>query len=281
MPSVSTAKQRSIFTGLATPRDLTKYALYHGVTDWSQVEQFNQFEGGYGFLNILSVPKCLSELRVISDEYGALVDNYVHFIQHAFKGISGFDDMTSETQELNNGNSNMQLITKVTRTSAGQFSMRYHEQHGRLISKVHELYLRGIKDPDTGVKTYNGLIKAGILEAGYENEVFSFLVYNTDNTVRTIEQAYLVVNAQITNSTLGEVSNFERGTYDWKEVDVQYNGISLTGALITQAAQKYLDYINDNTVWEQMKFGYAALSKMPEPANAPVHLINQQELSFK
>lgn len=259
------ANQSSIFAGTMTPRDVTKYVLFRGVTDFTNLVQFNNFESGYSFLIVLSIPKFLEKLCDKTKEYKTLIDNYRHILEYEFKGISGFEDITSDASEINNGVSNLQMITKVNMQSASQFSMRYTEKSGLTLAKVNELFLRGIKDPKTQVKTYNGLIADGIMDPGYENEVFTFLYFVTDNTVRNIEKAYLIAAAQPTTAALGEVSNSERGEIGWKEVDMQFNGIPLVGPAITAKARSFLDWINKNTVFEESKFGYRALSEMADP----------------
>ena len=266
------AEVNNIFTGQVRPRDLTQYTLFRGVTDFSQLHQFNNFEGGYSFLHVLKIPKFLDELKSQNKDYETLINSYRHYLEYAFKGLSGFEDITTDTAELNNGVSTMQIINKVNMQSASSFSMNYNEQHGLLLAKVHELYLRGIKDPKTGVKTYNGLIKGPEgsdvgMQAGYENEVFTFLYYVCDNTCRNIEKAYLIVSAQPTTAALGDVSNSERGQFEWKEVSVQFNGVPLVGPGITKKAQQFLDYINQHTIFDEMKYGYQALQDMPNPGD--------------
>ena len=39
----------------------------------------------------------------------------------------------------------------------------------------------------------------------------------------------------------------------------------ITGPAITQKATNFLDWINTNTVFEDAKFGYQAISKMASP----------------
>ena len=278
------AQIKSIFTGQVTPRDLTQYTLFRGVTDFSQLHQFNQFEGGYSFLHVIKIPKFLDELCSKSKEYETLIHSYRHYLEYAFKGLSGFEDITADTGEINNGVSTMNLINKVNMQSASQFSMNYNEQHGLLLAKVHELFLRGIKDPKTGVKTYNGLITGPegntAMEAGYENEVFTFLYYVCDNTCRNIEKAYLIVAAQPTTAALGDVSNSERGQFDWKEVSVQFNGIPLVGPAITAKAQQFLNFINENTIFDEMKFGYQALKDMPNPDATGTKVASSSKVEF-
>lgn len=146
--------------------------------------------------------------------------------------------------------------------------MRYTERSGLILSKVHELYLRGLKDPTTQTKTYNGLLEDGTMErAGYEYETFQFLYFVTDNTRMNIEKAYLIVSAQPTAAPMADVSNSEAGDFSWKEIDLQFNGIPITNAKITQKAQEFLAYIRKNTVFEEMQFGYQALKDMKKPGS--------------
>lgn len=258
----------NIFEGQITPRDITAYTLFRGVPDYSNLTQFNAFEGGYSMLVVLEIPKFLELLIDKSDDYKRLINNYRHILEYEFKGISGFEDISSETSEITNGVANLQLITKVTKQSASQFSMRYTERSGLILSKVHELYLRGLKDPTTQTKTYNGLLEDGTMErAGYEYETFQFLYFVTDNTRMNIEKAYLIVSAQPTAAPMADVSNSEAGDFSWKEIDLQFNGIPITNAKITQKAQEFLAYIRKNTVFEEMQFGYQALKDMKKPGS--------------
>lgn len=259
----------SIFAGTMTPRDVTAYTLFRGVTDFSNLVQFNNFESGYNFLIVLGYPKMLEELRADSDDYAKLINSFIHILEYEFKGISGFEDMGSDTSELTNGVSNLNLITKVNMQSASSFSMRFTEKSGLTLTKTLELYLRGLKDPKTQVKTYHGLIADGRLDPGYENEVFTFLYFTCDNTCRNIERASLIVAAQPTTAALGEVTNGEHGEISWKEIDVPFNGIPLFGPAINAKAKEFLDWINKNTIFEESKFGYKALQDMPKAGETP------------
>ena len=270
------ASVSNIFTGQVSPRDVSKYTLMRGVTDYSDLYQFNSFESGYSFLIVLEIPRFLELLASANEEYDKLIKSYRHILEYEFRGLSGFDDMSSDPSELTNGTSSINIITKVNYQSAGSFSMRFFERSGLIINKVHELFLRGIKDPQTKVKTYDGLLrpttKGGtpvMSEAGYEYETFQFLYFVTDNTCLHIEKAYLIASAQPTNAPLGEVSNSEKGEIGFKELDVQFSGVPLTGPAITMASQKFLDWINENTVFEEMKYGYKAIRNIKKPDAYP------------
>lgn len=262
----------SIFAGMKTPRDLTKYTLMRGVTDFSNLAQFNLYESGYPFLIVTGIPKYLEELAKTNTEYSSLINTYKHALEYEFRGLDGLDNITVDTSELTNGISTLNVITKVNMQSASTFSMRYFEKSGSLFTKVHDLFLRGIKDPRTQVKTYNGLLRpttnggsAAMAEAGYEYETFSFLYFVTDNTLLNIEKAFYIVSAQPTTAELN-IYNAEKGQIEFKEITTEFNGYPITGPAVTAKAKEFLTWINGNTVFEDAKFGYDAIGKMPTPA---------------
>ena len=233
---------------LKKPANLTQYKLMKGVTDFGQLEQFNLFESGYSFLVVCKIPKFLEELtkKDAKDESGlkSLIETYVHILENEFKGLDGLEDMTSETLEISDGLSSINLISKVTQQSASTVSMRFLEKSGSVLTKVNKLYLSGIKDPKTQVKHYHGLLEDGtIAEAGYEHEVFTFLYFVTDNTARHIEQAYLLMCGQPTKADLS-IYNSEKGSIESKEISMEINCIPVTGEMVDKKAKEVLDLMN-------------------------------------
>ena len=223
-----------IFDGTKEIRDLTQYALFRGVTDWANLHQFNQFESGYGMLIVLTIPNFLKALAAKSDKYQKLIDTYVHVLEYEFRGLDGIDNMTSDTAELTNGVKSINVINKVNSQSGSTFTMRYFEKSGSIMTKVHELFLRGVKDPTTQVKHYHGLIEDGtIKEPGFDQEVFSFLYIVTDNTLMNVEKAFYIVAAQPTNADLN-IYNIERGDIGFKELSVEFSGFPITNTIINQ-----------------------------------------------
>jgi len=137
----------------------------------------------------------------------------------------------------------LEVITKVTMQSASTFSMRYNEKAGSLITRVQELYLRGLRDPRTGFKHYNGLIPDYIPDPGFDKECFSFLYFTTDNTGLALEKAYYIVSAQLTQSDQ-TIYDSEKGTVEFAEVSVEFRGFPVTGSEVNKQAYKVLNYIN-------------------------------------
>lgn len=262
----------NIFTDLKTPRDLSAYTLFRGTTDFSVLEQFDLYETGYPYLVLVSVPKFLEWMADQDGDIKKLLDSYKKIIEYEFRGLdSGLDNITSETSEITNGIQSINVITKVTAPSAMTFSMRYFEKSGSVLTKLHELYLRSIRDPASGYKTYNGLIGLGSgdkdpdsTDVGFQNECFSFLYMHTDNTGLLLERAAYFVGCMPTTAELS-MYNGAKGDVNFQEVTCEFTGFPIMGSQINRRAKKILDHINTRT--DDMKiyrnswdYEYAALS---------------------
>ena len=277
------AASKSIFSGQKAPRNVTKYMLSRGVADYSALEQWNNFETGYAFLFVLEIPDFLDKLAQENDsDYAELIRMYRHILEYDFKNLDGIDNINAQTNDLTDGINTLPVITQVTEQSGTSFSMRYYERSGSIITKVNELYLRGIKDPRTQVKRYNGILKPGTTyEAGYDKECFSFLYFVTDNTCLNIEKAYLLASCQPTVAET-EMYNFEKGNIQWRELNYAFNGYPITGPEVTRKAKSFLDWVNSNTIFEESKFGYKALNnEYTDPTNTDGTKIASQPVSAK
>ena len=234
----------NMYAGLKKPMSVTRYTLMRGVTDFGNLKQYDLFESGYPFLVVVDYPKFLQKLKNVNDDYKNLINNYIHILEYEFRGLDGLDNITGDTQELTNGINTLNMITKVNEQSNGTFSMRFFEKSGLVITKTHELFLKGIKDSRTQLKTYHGLIDSGaIVNPGFHNEVFTFLYFITDNTGAQVERAYLLIACQPTTAEINIV-NAEKGNIEFKELTVEFNGFPYTSAKVNQAAKDILAFIN-------------------------------------
>ena len=231
------------FGSLKQAKNLTEYKLYKGVTDFGKVEQFNLYESGYAFLYVVDIPRFLKVLAKKNEQLALLINNYVHCIEHEFKNIDGFSEMQVEPIEINNGVETLNMIGKVNRQASTTITMTYSEKTGSVFTRFHEMFLRGIKDPSTQAKTYYGLIKSGEMEPGYENEIFTFLYINTDNTYLNIEKAYLFLAAQPTKAEVG-IYEATKGEIGLKDVSIEYQVYMAEGKEINDRAKQILDYQN-------------------------------------
>lgn len=225
-------------------KNLTGYDLFKGVTDFSKLEQFNQYESGYNFLFVCKIPKYLEVLRDKNAKYASLIDTYVHILEAEFKGLDGIDDITTDTLEISDGINSINLIGKVTKQSASTVTMRYTEKSGSILTRVNKLYLTGVRDSSTQVKHYHGLLDIEAMEdAGPEHEVFAFLYIVTDNTARNLEQAYLLVGAYPTKAETS-IYNGEKGAIEHKEISMEFNCIPLTSEVVDEYARDIVKAMN-------------------------------------
>ena len=224
------------------PKNLTQYTAYRGVTDFTQIGQFNQFETGYSFLSVIKMPKFIEELSTRVIDVQRLANSFKHMLEYEFRGMSGLPDITGQTGTITDGINEMAYINRVTMDTSITVSMQYFEKSGSVIEKFSEYYLTGIKDRMSQAKTYHGLIKNGYLDPGLENEVFTLLYYVTDNTYLRLERAVLLANAQLISA---ETSMYDssRDNINNHEVTVSFNAFPIMGSKVDKAAKVLLEDI--------------------------------------
>lgn len=236
-----------MFDYVKAPRNASEYTLMKGVTDFSNLRQFDMFETSYSFLVVCAVP---NYMQVLAHKY-VEVENYqnafVHFLEGEFRGLDGIPDITADAGTITNGINELQLINKVNMDTSIQVSMSFYERSGAPITKYLQTYMTGIKDPYSQAKTYHGLIEDGsITDPGADHEVFTLLYYVTDNTCRKLEKAYLLANAQPTSVPMGTVYNSTRGDITFPEINISFNCFPIMGNKVDQLAARLLEYQLDS-----------------------------------
>ena len=225
-----------------TPKDITGYKARRGIMDFTQLGMFDQFETGYSFLSVLRMPKFLTIAAEQDESIRKMVNSFSYMMEYEFRGLSGLPDITANTFELTDGANSTMLINDVVKDTSISVNMNFFEKRGSLITKFSEYYLTGIKDPYSKAKTYHGLVEQNLCEPGLENEVFTLLYYVTDNTMRRLEKAYLLCNAQLTKAETS-IYDSERGQMGNKDLSVEFNCFPITGYEVDKAAAKLLSDI--------------------------------------
>ena len=239
-----------MFNDLKEPRDVTRYTLFRGTTDWTQLQQFDLFKSGYPYLVYVTSPRFIETMAEVDERVNTMVASYRHIIENEFLGFdSGLTNIETETGEISNGQQTINLITKVNAPSGTTFSMTYREKAGGTITKMHELYLRSVSDPATTFKTYNGLIgfdqdQIDPADAGFHKECFSFLYMHTDDTGLLLERAAYLTCCQPTTAQL-DIYNGRKGQVEFPEISVEYNGFPIQGEAINARAKEILDWMNN------------------------------------
>ena len=225
-----------------TPANLTQYKAFRGVTDFSQIGQFNQFESGYQFLSVISMPKFMTMLGQNNSTIEQMNDNFKHTLEYEFRGLDGLPDIQADTLSITDGINEQRMINKVTSDTSTTVSMSYFEKSGGLLTRYAEYYLTGIKDRMTQAKTYHGLIANGLMRPSLENETFTLLYYVTDSTMLRLERAVLLVNAQL-NKAETSMYNGSRDNISNKELSIEFNCFPIWGYEVDKAANYLLKNI--------------------------------------
>lgn len=245
--------QKGLFNNYTIkPKNISSYTSFRGVTDFSQIGKFNQYETGYQFLSVISMPPFMTELaKQLSGTGVETAHNaFKDMLENEFRGLEGLPDIQADTYTITDGINEIRMINRVTEDTSITVSMQFFEKQGSLIERYSEYYLTGIKDLKTQAKTYHGLIKNGLMEPSLENEVFTLLFYATDNTMLRIERAVLLANAQLTKAEASQY-NGSRSDINNHEVTVEFNCFPIRGVMVDKAAKALLQDITgvkvDNT----------------------------------
>lgn len=237
------------FKYLKMPRDVSGFTSMKGVTDFSNLRQFDSFETGYPGLVVCGVPKFMETLASRNADVKKLHDGFVHILENEFRGLSGIPDVSATPGTVTNGYNELQIINNVEMDTSIQVSMSYFERSGGLLTRYINTFLTGIKDPYSKAKTYHGLIEDGIItDPGPMYEVFTFLYYVMDNTMRKIEKAYLLANCQMTTAPESTLYNAQKGDIQFPEIELSFNAFPIVGTVVNEMAYKYLHYqLDKNT----------------------------------
>lgn len=232
----------NMFTNTKDFKDVTTYKLMRGVPDFGSLVQFNPYETGYAAFIICQMPRFIELLAKNNASYEKLMKNWAHIIEYEFKSFDGLEAMSADTISLGDDLNNINVISRVNMQSASEFSLTYDEKSGSPLTKFAKLYLSGIKDPRTQVKSYHGLVHSGLLEPGFENEVFTFLFIATDNTMREVEAAYLLIGCQLNSADL-DMYNYTKGDINKREVTVKFSGYPIQGSYVDAAAKDMIRFL--------------------------------------
>lgn len=247
-----------MFSSLKRPRSSLEFALMRGVTDFTNLPQFNAYETGYGYLIVIDAPQFIKLLASKDDNVKNLLDIYIKTLENEFKGLSGLGSFSAESSEISDGIVSISMINKTNFEASGTFSMTFTEKTGTPLSKFNEICLRGIKDPKTQFKTYYGELEADYsLEAGLEKECFTFLYLVTDNTGRELERAMLLTGCQPQSVPYSELYESEKGNIANVEITLEFSYHLIESAEINRLAREALDWLNnDVNINKIIKNGY-------------------------
>lgn len=261
----------SLFSNLRTPRQIVNYNLMKGVTDWTNLKQFDYYEKGFPFLIVIDYPKWIrSAMAFEGDEVKECIQTYLHVLENEFVGLDGIENITTGTATISNGIREISVINKVEQAS-GQITMEYRERAGMPLTKFNRYYLTGLHDLETQAKTYHGVIDLEGFDAcqpGLDKEVFTFLYFTTDNTFSRVEAAHLFCCCQPTTAELS-TSEHKKGEIDFATLQLTFNGLCLQNDAIDAKAAAALRIMRNpenktvsRLIVNSTRFEYSELGKI-------------------
>lgn len=253
--------------------DIGQIASLRGYADFGNLKQFNLFEGGNALLAVINAPYFLTA----NPETKALVNNFCIALESEFKGLDGLGNLETESSTISDGITELEMITKVTEPGSTTITINTTEKVGRLYTKTQEAFLRGLRDPKSQVKTYNGLLtteNTSTLRPNFQYEVFNLLYFVMDNSWREIELAYIFLNAQLTTTNLSDIANVTRGDNSFKEIPIEFKCLPIRGNIVNKLAKDYLNAIRDHLNLDSYNFNWSMASGNVE-TNGKVAKINQ------
>lgn len=221
------------------PRNISQYNAFRGVTDFTNISQFSQYEAGYQALFVLQMPYFMEQLDPI------YTDSFRHMLEYEFKGLDGLSDISTESMTISDGINEMNLISKVTYDTSIQISSEYYEKTGSFITKYIETYLTGIKDKNSQAKHYHGLIADNkINDPGPDKEIMTMLYVVTDSTMLRVERAILLANCQFTKAETSMYNGTRGDIGSNKTISIEWNAYPVMNNLVDKAAKHLLELSN-------------------------------------
>ena len=103
MASIDSRYGSNIANGyVKRPKDLSEYQGLRGVTDFTNIGQFNQFETGYSFLFVLQMPEFMRKLSKMDTEIERIYNQFEHALEYEFRGLDGLPDIGVENNTITN-----------------------------------------------------------------------------------------------------------------------------------------------------------------------------------
>ena len=273
-----------MFESLTKPRKLTTLdGDLRQPFDPTNAGIFKRYESGYSIFLVMSIPEMLYKLT--STEVGSVTGinyrkiyadtiwSYIRILEREYKRLDGLENINSQSIEFSGLNEvSVNSINVVEENHNPTITLTYTEPYGTVLTRVHELFLKGIDDPVVGHrKHYNGLIDDKILAPSFKNEVFSFLYMITDNTGLRLERAYYIFNAQPTTAHIGDLFNSGRGDVEFKEISYEFKCNVVSNEPVFREANKILEAITGCT--------YNESSDTMSVASRPLFEMNSTEFS--
>jgi len=219
--------------------DYTATNLFTGVWNLSQenLDKFDPFIQGYAFFIWTKLPVFFEE--AFKQQFKALTEKNL-------KSLSGISDMTLGDESLSIGfaGNEYPVATNITKENTS-FSLSHYELQGSPIRELYDYWVRGIRDPETGLAHYHGKIESGDLEYSAKNHTGECLYVVTDPSGAVGGSTGIEYAAYFTNVFPLKIPmdhlNYSSGDHSSTEITIEFRGNYHAGKDINTFAIQAMD----------------------------------------
>lgn len=217
---------------------------------------------GYTHIFCLRLPPFMTAIangNVLKDyDVNAVEDAQMHcknlkaLLEMGSTSYSGTPDLTMNTSEVNTGFSERSYPAPTFSQYDGkQFTIRCLETRGEPLRRALEWYINGVTDANMKATTLHGALNPDgtLMEPTLPNYTFSFMIVQTDQTLRHIQDISLWNSCIVTNVARSQL-DWENGTIDI----VQPQDVQFTGVYLPDTNNDYLSNLALQLLSSRMKF---------------------------
>lgn len=236
-------------------KDLTGYSLFLGGLNVKSkaLEQYNPQKTGYSRIFFVKMPPFMDKIMPKKTK------NFKHIMEYGFKSIDGIQNLQMEFEQITGGYAGRSFeIPTILKDETNAITIKVQEMSGSPIREYVEMWLTGVSDPHTGMAHYHGAMegKDG-LEYTQSNHTAEAIYVSTDATGKNIEFACLLSN-MMPKLVKRDQFNYESGTHNTVEYDVEYTCTMYTSPDVNTVATKLLDKYKILTNYLNFKSDYVA-----------------------
>ncbi len=247
-------------------KDLTGYSLFLGGLNVKSkaLEQYSPQKTGYSRIFFVKMPVFMKSIMPNKTK------NFKHIMEYGFKSIDGIQNLQMEFEQITGGYAGRSFeIPTILKDETNAITIKVQEMSGSPIREYVEMWLTGISDPHTGMAHYHGAMDGPYnIEYTQSNHTAEAIYVSTDATGRNIEFACLLSN-MIPKLVKRDQFNYESGTHNTVEYDVEYTCTMYTSPDVNAVAGKLLDKYKILTNYLNFKSDYLSKDAAGQPGLDP------------
>jgi hypothetical protein len=197
-----------------------------------QTLEFDPLITGYAFIVWTKLPSWVEQ------EY----PGFKNMTQKNFRAFSGLTDMELDVSAYQYGfaGNEYQVAANLQKQNT-QFTLTHAEFSGSPIKNMYQLWVTGIRDPETGIATYPKQYGMDYAAKNHTGELMYIVTRPDANNTghKNIEFAAYYTNVLPTKLPLGHL-NFELGTHEAQNLEIDFRGNLHLGPQVDSYASSLL-----------------------------------------